>query len=193
MKKAKESLTAQKLRWILVGIIIAGIVIGAGGVFYLNSALLTKITAMNDAIQSATVSKNNLGLAQALKTYVGNHATEIEKASLIVAQTKAYHYQNQIVEDITKYANSAGVSIVGFDFPQDITSATVDKTTGLKSLTATITLASHASYTSYMRFLKYIEQNLTKIQITDVTISPDAADQNYLNDQTTVGIQVYVQ
>lgn len=193
MKKTSEGLSAQKLRWILIGIITAGAIIGIAGVWYLNSALLTKVTAMNDASNSADVSKNNLGLAQALKTYLQNHADEIQKASMIVAQTKAYHYQNQIVEDVTKYANAAGVSIVGFDFPQDINSATVDKTTGLKSLTATITLANHASYTSYIRFLKYIEQNLTKIQITDITISPDVSDQNYLNDKTTVGIQVYVQ
>lgn len=185
-------MTAQKLRWILVGIILVGLVIVVAGVWYLNGLLALRVAATNDATQSAQVSETNLGRAQALKIYLQNHSDEVQKAAMIVAQTTAYRYQNQIVEDITKYANAAGVAIIGFNFPQDIASATVDKTTGLKSLTATITLSDSSKYTSYLLFLKYIEQNLTKIQITDITISPNPSDQNYIND-TTVGIQVYVQ
>lgn len=193
MKKNSEGVSAQKLRWILLGVIISGVILGAGGVWVLNNMLFAKVASMNDASESSVVNEKNLGLAHALKIYLENHTGEINNASLIVAQTKSYHYQNQIVEDVTKYATAAGVSITGFDFPQDINSATTDKTTGLKSLTATVTIANHASYTSYIQFLKYIEQNLTKIQITDITISPDADNPSYLNDKTTVGIQVYVQ
>jgi hypothetical protein len=192
MKKETQAISAQKLRWVLVGTIVSGVILGVAGVWYLNGLLVTRVAATNDASQSSSVSKNNLELAQGLKSYLQNHTDDVQKAAMVVAQTTAYRYQNQIVEDVTRYANAAGVTIVGFDFPQDISSATVDKTTGLKSLTATITLSDHAAYTSYLLFLKYIEQNLTKMQITDVTISPNLADQNYINN-TSVGIQVYVE
>jgi len=192
MKKDTGVISAQKLRWVLVGTIIAGVILGVVGVWHLNGLLITKVAATNDASESSSASKKNLELAQGLKSYLQNHTEDVQKAAMVVAQTTSYRYQNQIVEDITRYANAAGVTIIGFDFPQDITSATVDKTTGLKSLTATLTLSDHASYTSYLLFLKYIEQNLTKMQITDVTISPNLADQSYINN-TTVGIQVYVQ
>lgn len=192
MKSSRRALTAQKLRWVLVGIIVLGVVVGIGGVWYLNGRLESKIAAKNDAETLSKLSETDLESAQRLQIYLQNHRDDVEKAALIVAQTVGYRYQNQIVEDVTRYANAAGVTITGFNFPQDISSATVDKTTGLKSLTATISLADPVKYTNYLTFLKYIEQNLTKIQITDITISPSETSQEYLND-TVIGIQVYVQ
>ena len=188
----EKTMTAQDLRLILIGIILLSLILSIAGIGYFNNLLATKIAATNDAAQSASVSEDNLGRAQTLKVYLQNHKNEAQKAAMIVAQTTAYRYQNQIVEDVTRYANAAGVAIIGFDFPQDIASATIDKTTGLKSLTATITLSDSSRYTSYLLFLKYIEQNLTKIQITDITISPDSTNPDYIND-TSIGIQVYVQ
>lgn len=184
--------SAQNLRWVLLGLIVLGLVVGAAGAWYLNGLLATKVAATNDAVESSQVSSDNLERAQRLQVYLQNHKDEVDKAAQIVAQTTAYKYQNQIVEDVTKYANIAGVRIIGFDFPQDIASATVDKTTGLKSLTATIRLSDSSKFTGYLSFLKYIEQNLTKIQITDITISPNTSNQEYITD-TTIGIQVYVQ
>jgi hypothetical protein len=192
MKTAKAGMSAQNLQWILVGLIVFGLILGGVGSWYLNTLLATKVAATNDAVESSKVSSDNLERAQRLQVYLQNHKDEVDKAAQIVAQTTAYRYQNQIVEDVTKYATIAGVSIIGFDFPQDIASATVDKTTGLKSLTATIRLSDSSRYTSYLTFLKYIEQNLTKIQITDITISPNLTNQDFITD-TTIGIQVYVQ
>lgn len=186
-----SNINAQKLRWILVGMILFGISVGVVGIWYLDGLLTSKVAATNDAILSAQISNTNLDRAQALKIYLENHKDEVDKAALIVAQTTAYQYQNQIVEDITKYAQAAGVTIIGFDFPQDISGATTDKTTGLKSLTATITLLNPTPYKNYLSFLKYIEQNLTKMQITDISISPDVNDQNQISS-TLIGIQVYV-
>ncbi len=192
MKVENPASEAQKLQWTLIGIIVFGVIVGIAGVWFLNTLLTSNVAAKNDAGQAAQASANNLERAQTLKIYLESHKDEAQKAAMIVAETTGYRYQNQIVEDITKYANIAGVQIVGFDFPQDINSATVDKATGLKSLTATITLADSVQYTSYLTFLKYIEQNLTKIQITDILISPSIFNQNYLNN-TSIGIQVYVQ
>jgi hypothetical protein len=190
--KSIRNQSAQNLRWVLVGLILLGLVVGAVGAWYLNGLLATRVAATNDAVESSRVSSDNLERAQRLQVYLQNHKDEVDKAAQIVAQTAAYKYQNQIVEDVTKYANIAGVMIIGFDFPQDIASATVDKTTGLKSLTATIRLSDSSKFTGYLSFLKYIEQNLTKIQITDITISPNTSNQEYITD-TTIGIQVYVQ
>lgn len=191
-KRSSNALNAQKLKWILVGIIILGVVVGVSGAVYLNGLLTTKVAETNDAMQSSQLSNSNLELAQALKTYLEKHDEDVQNAARIVAQTTSYHFQNQIVEDVTRYANASGITIVGIDFPQDISSATVDKSTGLKSLSATIRIADGAKYTGYLRFLKYIEQNLTKMQVTEISITPNAADQGYINN-TTIGIQVYVQ
>ncbi len=186
-----SSLSATQLRWILIGVMCLAITIGGIGVWYLNGLLAEKMAAVSDASRVAESSKTNLGRAQALKIYMENHTTDIYKAAQLVAQTTLYQYQNQIVADLTRYANAARVTITGFDFPQDIASATVDKATGLKSFTANITLANPIPYKNYLQFLKYIEQNLMQMQITDIAIAPDAKDVNMISS-TLIGIQVYV-
>lgn len=49
--------------------------------------------------------------------YLEKHQTDMEKAAMIVADTTSYKYQDQIVQDITTYANLSGLTILGFDFP----------------------------------------------------------------------------
>lgn len=194
MKSVKDttSLNAQRLKLLLAGVIVLGIIMGISSVWFLNGILATKIAETNDAARSSQMSVSNLGLAEALKIYLDKHSEDIESAARIVADTTAYKFQNQIVEDVTRYANNAGLTIIGIDFPQDINSATVDKTTGLKSLSANIRISDGTRYTSYLKFLKLIEQNLTKMQVTDISITPSQTDQNVIAN-TSIGIQVYVQ
>jgi len=79
--------------------------------------------------------------------------------------------------------------VLGFDFPT--TTKTNTSSTGLKSIAATITLRNPVPYRNYLTFLKLIEQNLTKMQITDVSIVPDKDDPNLINNPV-IGLEVYI-
>jgi hypothetical protein len=84
--------------------------------------LYSEVTATNTLKQKAISSSDNLARAQNLELYMKTHRVDVERAASIVAETKTYQYQNQIIEDITLYANSVNVSILEFNFPDSSSS-----------------------------------------------------------------------
>lgn len=184
-----KAIDATTTRWILVGVIVLLVGGGIAGAWKLQMMLNEKMVATNQVKSDAINSNDNLAKAQALKVYLQNHKTEIEKTALIVADATAYKYQDQIVQDITRYASVAGLQILGFDFPSSTSSSS--SSTGLKSIAATITLQNPVPYRNYLTFLKLIEQNLTKMQITNISIVPDKDNPNLINNPI-IGLEVYV-
>lgn len=170
---------------------ISLLLIGAGvGSWLMQGLLASQVTETDHAKIDADLSQTELQRAKTLQTYLENNKAAIEKANAVVSETKTYQYQNQIVNDIESYASKAGVTILGYSFPQDTTAAKPDAT-GLKSVSATLTLQTPVSYVNYLRFLKYIEQNITKMQITSLSLAPDTADANNIKD-TAITLKVYV-
>ncbi len=180
---------AVTVSWVLIALLfIAFTGIVAGGLF-LQSILTLQVEETNGMKLKAMQSTRDAEKANELKAYLESHTDDVQRAAAIVGETKTYQYQNQIIEDINRYANSAGVTVLGFDFP---TSTTAPKNTaGLKSIAAVITLQNPVSYTNYLKFLKLIEQNLTKMQITDISVAPDPKASGEISTPT-IGLQVYV-
>lgn len=183
-------LDARRFRWILIGIICLSLIAGAVGVWYVQKALTAQIIQSNDMKAAAENSTNQLRNAQSLKIYLANHQADIAAAAKIVADSNSYQYQNQIVSDINNFAAQAGVTVFGFTFPQTIDMVKPDST-GLKPLATILTLKSPVAYASYHNFLKLIEQNSTKMQVTDITITPDTTNPTLITNPT-IGIEVYV-
>ena len=186
----KMQLTSTTVSWLLIGA-IALLVIGAGvGSWLMQSALSSQVVETDHAKIDADLSRTELQRSKTLQTYLDQNKAAIDKANTVVSETKTYQYQNQIVNDIESYASRAGVTILGYAFPLDTTAAKPD-TTGLKSVSATIALQTPVNYTSYLKFIKYIEQNITKMQITDLSLIPDPDNANNIKD-TSITLKVYV-
>lgn len=187
----ERNMKATTLTGVLIGIILLVVVVTVGANWQLQNMLSAEITTTNNLKRDADESSNNLAKAKNLQTYMQLHSSDVEKAASIIAETKTYQYQNQIIEDVTRYANAVGLSILEFNFPESTASATKKTTNTLKSITAEVTLRKPVEYTNFIRFLKYIEQNLTKMQITDISITPNP-DNPKLIDSPTVGLEVYI-
>lgn len=190
MKKiAFDAVLLSRLLIALISLVLVGA--GVGG-WQLQSFLAAERAATDHANIDATISSDELQKASNLRVYFESHKLEVEKATTVVAETKTYQYQNQIVEDINRYASIAGVTILGFDFPLQTTASPAAKLQGAKTMQASVTLQNPVPYENYLRFLKLIEQNLTKMQITEITITPDKKAAGQINNPT-IGLQVYVQ
>ena len=186
--QSTKSMKATTLTGILIGIIIL-IVAGVGVAnWQLQSMLKTEITATSAIKQEAAESSENLTRAQALESYMKEHAADVQRAAGVVAESKIYQYQNQIIEDVTRYATAAGVNILEFSFPDQKQQA---KKEGPNSIPVKLSLAQPIGYAQYLTFLKLIEQNLTKMQITEVSASPNDVDYSVI-DAPSVGLEVYV-
>lgn len=208
-----QKLNAVTLKYIL----IAGIIPLIGGsafvIYSLFGTLEQKSKEASHAAIDSEIGTKNIDHLQDLEAELAKNKDVAARAAAIVADSKQYRYQDQIVNDINTYAKAAGVTILGFDFSEsgstsesgnattNDSSSTTNQTTppasaqapaaapGLKTVNASIQLDSPIPLTNFLIFLKYIEQNVTKMQITGVTLTP--AENPNLISNPTINITVY--
>lgn len=187
----KLNLNARKMTWILVAVVLllAGLVVA--GNWKLGEMLSTKISETNKLKAEARQSDENLAKANFLEIYESTHQTEIQKAAAIVAESKTYQYQNQIINDINGFAGQIGIGILGYTFPENSVAAAKQTVPGLKSIPVSISLRSPLKYTDYLSFVRLIESNLTKMQITNISVAPDPLQKGYITTPS-IELEVYV-
>ena len=133
----------------------------------------TEAIAVDAKIQSLLASKSQLD----------RNSDTVKKAKNIVSESKLYQYQNQIIKDLNTYANRTGIPIKAFSFQNEpTTSAKTAKSSkrtpaspaGVKSTFVSIQLGDHIDYTKFLHFLSLIEKNVTRMQLSGVSISRGA-------------------
>lgn len=156
---------------------------------YVSKILRQKSVAADHAKISAEISSDDLTTVKEGAAYIKSIPETVKRSEAITAQSALYRYQNQIVTDINNYARQAGISVSSYTFPPETTAATpptptttapaagkpaTTVPTGIKSSAVTITFGSKVGYSQFLHFLKLVENNITRMQITDVTLTPDA-------------------
>lgn len=133
----------------------------------------TEAIAVDAKIQSLLASKSQLD----------RNSDTVKKAKNIVSESKLYQYQNQIIQDLNTYANRAGIPIKAFSFQNEPTTSaktakpskrTSTNPAGVKSTFVSIQLGDHIDYTKFLHFLSLIEKNVTRMQLSGVSISRGA-------------------
>lgn len=177
MKKVLNASIARIILSLLLLIILSamvGLVIFAYSFLSKTSEevgkMQTEATAVDAKIQSLLASKSQLD----------RNSDTVKKAKNIVSESKLYQYQNQIIQDLNTYADRAGIPIKSFSFQNEPTTsaktATSSKQTstnpaGVKSTFVSIQLGDHIDYTKFLHFLSLIEKNVTRMQLSGVSIS----------------------
>lgn len=187
----------------VLGGVIAFLLIGTIAGFYFASRFLEDTALQTDHMRTdISLTQENVVKLQQLQTILANNKDSVDRARNFVSTLQDFSYQDRVVEDLSAYAALAGpdVKITNFTFTDPNKKPTTSSSTkkkkpvtipGVRVLDATATLNSPVSYNNFMRFLRAIEQNLTKIQVTGITIAPDVDDPNLITG-TTINLQVYV-
>lgn len=167
----------------LRNLLIVCVVLALGGIgtliyfasgFLQNETLTTTHTKIDAELGAQDIDK-----LKNLEKVLDANAASIKKADQIVSESKLYQYQDQIVSDINAYADKTGVKVIGYDFGSTTTAVatvpdpTAPKVAGIKTLHATLTLESPMPFDNYLKFVKAIENNLTKMQVSGINLSPD--------------------
>lgn len=205
----KRVFDAVTMRIILVVVLIAILLLMGGG-FYLAYTSLKKtakeVSEVQTQAQTSDAKLQNLAL---LEKQLKENSVAVDRAKQIVADSQSYQYQNQIINDLTYYANQAHISITSFTF-QDSTAAASSSSSstsssstsstnstlpastvnGVKSTQVAIQLGGNVAYQDFLHFLYLIEQNLTRMQVADVTMSK-GDDPNTVSAQS-LNIEVYI-
>lgn len=202
-----KQLTATTLRAILATGIVLIVSICVAVFVVANNQLKAVATEVNRATVDADASRNNLQTLQAIQAELKKQKDTVERAQSIVADSQSYQYQNQIIADLNDYARQAGISITNLDFgattnatstpaPAATPSASGDTPStptgpvGVKSTSVSVTLANPIDYKTLLNFIRLIEQNLTKMQVSKVGLSADATSGKVTSDSLT--IEVYI-
>jgi hypothetical protein len=202
-------MNAKTVFYGLVVAVVGMVALGGTGYYFMAKALQGPVLeTVHKKIELEQVS-SNIKKIDSLRTELAQNKENIDRANAIVADTKLFGYQDKIIKDISRYAEMTNVKVIGFDFSAantavapvksgtaapvaggSATAAALDKA-GVKKLTVTIHIAPPTQLDDYLRFLRAMELNLTKIQLTSVALTPDSTDPNLIT-ASTVTVQIYV-
>ena len=197
----KPIVTATSLRLILSISLFAVAGLGVVLFSFAYSSLKDVAVDVSHSIADADASRNNLQNLQKLQRDLVSKQEAVKRAESIVAESRSYEYQNQIINDLNDYATRAGIGITTIDFtnsqdgstaPATPTAPAAPSTTvnGVKSTFVSITLKNPVDYAGVLRFLKSIEQNLTKMQVANVGLSKATDSDGVSTD--ALSIEVYI-
>ena len=181
-------MTASRLRYILIGL-IAFMVVGFGvGAWWLQGLLATDVRNTDHAKIDADISAIELQQLKSLKKQLADEQDVINRAKQIAASSSQYQYQDQVIKDVSDYAARYGIAVNTFDFSTPNKQKT--STSGAKITAFSVTLKGPLPYTTFIRFLRDVETNLTKIQVTSLTLSPDK-NPSFISNPS-LGLEVYL-
>lgn len=195
----KISLSAVSLRWMLSTALVLTLT-GIGGGFYIAYTTLEKSAqATANAQSEAESSDANLSQLIITKRQLEENKDVVARAKQIVAESQGYQYQNQIINDLSFYASELGLSINSFSFQGDSAEqapATPAQPTvpdgKLKSTVVTIELAGNLTYESTLRYIHKIEQNITRMQVSNVALTGAAQPNQSGGASQSLNIEVYI-
>lgn len=200
MKRA--ALTARSLRIILAIAIVLILAVSVAGFYFAQKELRSYSATISQLNADAKSGDNNITAYRNLSIELQKNQASAEKAKSIVAQSKEYKYQDQIVQDLSAIAAKSKVTILSYSFgattaasgaataPAPTTTTPTAPASGLNTKSVSVTINSPLEYTSLMAFIREIESNPLKMQIGSVSLTKGTG--------TTVAsqgftIEVYVQ
>lgn len=208
-KDTKKELSASNLR-IILSLSLAVILLAmAGGFYFAYSFLHERAVEVSKTQSEASSSDAQIRQLISLEEQLKKNQSAVKKARQIVAESQSYQYQNQIINDLTTYANQAGISISAFNFQDtaaaasptaptppstgDQSAANQPPTTpspSLKSTSVSVQLAPNIRYQNLLHFVHLIEQNLTRMQISELSLTK--GESNDTVGAQTLNIEVYI-
>lgn len=169
MNKSLTLVKATYLRNIMIVALIVMVGVSVGGFYYAQDWFQKYATSSNiNAVDPMTGARIEQGQNQ-IQNNDPDQQIATNKANSLVAPS--LNYQSKIEQDLNKYASVTGVTITKTN-TSSISPETLSG--GIKLNTITITLGNPVAYTSLIKFLKTVETNIPKMQLTGINISQSA-------------------
>ena len=215
----KTQLTPTTLRLILIAA-MAALAVLAVVVFMVGYGKIKEYAVSTQTVAAeAQASDSSLQNLITLKKELETETDAVQRASMIVSESKSYLYQDQIIQDINRFADNAGIVITNISFSDTGTASTTAPAagtapasgaaapatgtaaatatggapSGIKTTTATVTVKNPVDYNKMLTFIHSIEGSLFKMRISQVGLSK-STDAKSPNDVTSdvFTIEVYL-
>ncbi|HCH34659.1 MAG: hypothetical protein UY35_C0007G0005 [Candidatus Saccharibacteria bacterium GW2011_GWC2_48_9] len=204
-----SELTASRLRLLLLGGVVVVLALQIGLIVLGQKAITGYAQTVSSSVSTATSDQKTLSDLQLVNNLLKQQSETVEKSGKLIADgANTYAYQNQIINDITNYANQTGIQVTGFTFtdsaaagtstapapaatattgtaPAATTSATP---AGLSPVTVSVSLVPGMSYSAFYKFLQLIEGNLLQMQIGSLNLTPSSDGSTNESGPNAVGL-----
>lgn len=177
---------------------------------------------VNAVAYEAQVSDSRLDTMRSESAQLERFSEAADRAKRIVAESQDYVHQDLIIRDLEGFARNADIRIQSYDFtaessesaanqaPQQTPSAgtsptsapgATDDVTGTtsapaapapRSTSVSISIDDPVNYVNLLRFMHQIEQNLTKMQIANITLNSSGDDGASQVSSGGLTIEVYI-
>ena len=185
MKKSRIKATTMRTAMIITLSLIIGLT--ATGFYFTQDWLRNLATKSNQTSSASTVDNNGSQSLQQIRDDITANQASADKADGMIASSQ--NYQTQIINDLNKYALTAGVSIVSHKSAQSPSLGV--KIAGLESDFVTIALANPIPLKNLLQFFKLIETNLPKMQITGIDLTPTSSSSDSVTiEPITIGVYI---
>ena len=116
-KTSMSKMTAARLRIVLLSSVVI-LIIASAGLIVLGRQVITSYgIEVASAVSVSSSDEKTLRDLEVVSKSLEQQKPIVEKSKRIIAdKTKTYAYQNQIIQDITRYAAMANIQIAGFAF-----------------------------------------------------------------------------
>lgn len=185
MKNPKSK--ARNLRIVLSTFVFIAIGLSALGFYFAQDWLGTYAKSVGQTMAKSTINVTGAqGLAELLQALNDKQLIVTKLDSFL---SPAQNYQSQIINDLSKYAANSGVTITDYNVSSPNTASTATSTiSGVGISYVTITLSNPMQITSFIKFLKLIETNLPKMQLSGISISGETSSTAVTVNTLTIGV-----
>lgn len=182
-------INASLIRFALIGSIILAIAFFSTAVWWLNDRLREFNLNANHAKIDAELSQQDAGNLLLLRSTLDNRKDVVQLASELVASPERSKYQDQIISDIKNYASRHNLKVSTVTFILATNKAKAP--TGTTLIPFTLSLSGVVPYNKFLNFLRDMEDNIPKVRVTSLNISPDSKNPSSIT-APTFNMEIYV-
>ena len=176
---------------------------------FFSSSLKTKARDLQTLQVTLNSTSKDLQDIKTQEENIQKNQSKIDKLSLLIGEIKEYQYQNEIIEDLSVLVKavdpSNGISSYAFSsLPQPGTTPTASTPAptpstgqatpsptpqaapipaGLEVIEVSISI-NNMSYDNYLRLVQLFENNVMRVQLKEVSLSPEATKRNDITKET---------
>lgn len=214
MKSKGISATLLEKILILIVILVFGVTVAA--YYFLSNFAKSQAKSANHSMITAQSTQKDIDSLQKSYKWIEKHPEVVDKTNKIVADASQYQYQDQIIKDLESYAKQSGNLVVstytfseaggtqpaapsgsgstgsGGSTPAPAAAGSTGSTQlpqGLTATTVDITFPQKGvPYEKILLFVKKIEQNVTRMQITSLSLTPDPTNRKVVLVTMTISV-----
>lgn len=184
----KKGMTATTLRGVLVAIVFIALAGASAGFYVALGWIKTYTEEVNTVIIASAESGDTVSSINVIQEQLAKQQEIIAAANSLFALSA--NYQTQAITDVYRYADKTGISITDMKF-EETSAEPQPSNSSLATRPITVSIEGQVPYTNLLKFMKYLENSVPKIQIGSIDLSrPTDGSQNV--SISSISLRMYV-